>query len=127
MGGAVAGEGGLQRAALPHRLDPRYTRYAAPTSFSAVKTRTERSTTDPTPSATATTSAYAPSVLPTTVVSAARRPWASARPTTKSTLGPGITISRNDMAAKASSRSMDTMKRIEARDRRATPALFPVA
>lgn len=54
-------------------------------------------------------STRAPRVLPTTVVNAARRPCASARPIANSTLGPGTTISRNDIAAKAGSRSADTM------------------
>ncbi|GAA2102854.1 hypothetical protein GCM10009759_37730 [Kitasatospora saccharophila] len=59
------------------------------------------------------------------MVSAARRPWASARPITNSTLGPGITISRDDMAAKASKRSADTMGVMQARGGLFPPAVFP--
>lgn len=80
---------------------PRRTRYAAPASFTATKTAAERSTSEPIPRATATTRPYEPTTLPSTVASAVRRPWASARPITNSTLGPGITITSRDIAAKA--------------------------
>jgi hypothetical protein len=46
--------------------------------------------------------------LPTTVSTATRRPLASARPTTNSTLGPGITITTNAVTANASNRSVES-------------------
>ncbi|GAA2672114.1 hypothetical protein GCM10009864_48190 [Streptomyces lunalinharesii] len=54
-------------------------------------------------------------MFPATVVNAARRPWARARPITKSTLGPGMTIKRNDMAEKARRRSVDNIRIMKAR------------
>lgn len=81
----------------------------APASFTAMNTPAERSTREPIPSATATTSTYEPMTLPSAVATAVRRPCASARPITNSTLGPGITITRSDVAAKARYRSVDTM------------------
>src|ERR671925_531841 len=62
------------------------------------------------PTATAATSRYEPNTLPIAVATAVRRPWASARPITNSTLGPGITITSSDIAAKARKRSVDTMR-----------------
>lgn len=61
------------------------------------------------PTATAITSAYEPKTLPMAVATAVRRPWASARPITNSTLGPGIRTTSSDIAANASNRSVDTM------------------
>ena len=58
-----------------------------------MNTSIERAATAPYPRATATTTIDAPVVLPATDSRAARLPWASARPTMKSTLGPGITTS----------------------------------
>ena len=86
---------------------PRYTRYAPPTSFSAVNAATDCSASAPTPTATAITWMYSPSALPTTVSTATRRPLASARPTTNRTLGPGITITTNAVIPNASSRSAE--------------------
>jgi hypothetical protein len=43
-----------------------------------------------------------PPVFPTTVASAARRPSATPRLTTKSTLGPGTTMSTNAVIANSS-------------------------
>ena len=53
---------------------PRKTRYAPPISFMAVKTALDVATIAPNPAATATTWTQAPSVLPATVATAARRP-----------------------------------------------------
>ncbi len=53
--------------------------------------------------------AAAPTALPATEASAVRRPCASARPTTNSTLGPGITMRMSDARAKASNWPVDTM------------------
>lgn len=74
-----------------------------------MNTAAERSTREPIPSATPTTSTYEPMTLPSAVATAVRRPCASARPITNSTLGPGITITRSDIAANARYRSVDTM------------------
>ena len=68
-----------------------------------VKTAIDLSTIVPTPKATATTCRYTPAALPTTVANPARRPSVRARLTTKSTLGPGITMSTPAVAQKASS------------------------
>ena len=62
----------------------------------------DRSTTAPTPSATATTCTHSPSSFPVTVSSAARRPTVSARLTVNSTLGPGMAIRTVTTAANAS-------------------------
>jgi hypothetical protein len=66
-----------------------------------VKIITERSTSAPIPNATATAWVKAPAVLPATVVTPARRPSASARPMVNSTLGPGTTISAQEVRVKA--------------------------
>ncbi len=50
-----------------------------------------------------------PTALPTTEASAVRRPCARARPTTNSTLGPGITMRTRDARANASNWPVDTM------------------
>ena len=57
-----------------HARTPRNTRYPPPISFMAVKTALDVATTAPRPAATATTWTQAPSVLPATVATAARRP-----------------------------------------------------
>src|SRR3954454_3153864 len=75
--------------------------YAAPTSLSTENTAADAAATAPTPRATATTITTTPVVLPATLVSAARRPCARARPTMNSTLGPGIATSTRDAARKA--------------------------
>ena len=62
----------------------------------------------PSPSATTITCVYAPAAFPSTVATAARRPNATPRLMTKSTLGPGITISANAVAANAKRESVGT-------------------
>ena len=84
-------------------------RYAAPTTFTTVKTTTDSATSAPTPSATATTIGSRPRVLPTTLHSPARRPSESERPMTNSTVGPGIRVSRTDARANVSSCSRLSM------------------
>src|SRR4051794_25235490 len=76
--------------------------YAAPTSLTAVKSVAERSMSAPRPRATTTTWEYAPTAFPSTVATAARRPSPTPRLMTKSTLGPGTTISAKDVTAEAS-------------------------
>jgi len=61
----------------------------------------------PMPYATATTWTYSPSALPTTVSTATLRPPASALETTKSTLGPGTTITTSAVTMKARSVSTE--------------------
>jgi hypothetical protein len=75
--------------------------------LSVVNTATDWAATAPKPNATTTTTSAAPVVLPATLVSAARRPCASARPTMNSTLGPGITTSTIPARAKVSRVSTD--------------------
>src|SRR5450755_1827240 len=67
-----------------------------------VKTATDRSTSAPMPSATAMTWTYTPITPPTTAASPAARPSCSARLITKSTFGPGTTISADESSANAS-------------------------
>jgi hypothetical protein len=64
-----------------------------------VNTTSERWMTAPRPRATATAWTLLPSSLPSTVAQAARRPRATPRVTTKSTLGPGMTSSAMAAAA----------------------------
>jgi hypothetical protein len=61
----------------------------------------DRSTTAPTPNATATICTHSPISLPTTVSSADRRPTVSARLMVNRTLGPGMAISTVTTAANA--------------------------
>ena len=77
--------------------------YSAPTTFIAVNTASERATSTPTPRAMAATCTHSPDVLPTTVASAARRPSEMPRLTTKSTLGPGSTMSAQAVAPNVTS------------------------
>ena len=58
-----------------------------------MNTASERATIAPTPSETSSSCSAKPLALPATVASAARRPSATPRLTTNSTLGPGIRIS----------------------------------
>src|SRR5215472_16115771 len=74
-----------------------------------VNTATERSTTAPMPSATATTCAYSPSMPPTAEPTPAARPSISERLITKSTFGPGTAISANEISAKASRWAVGSM------------------
>src|SRR6478609_3097234 len=69
----------------------------------AVNTVSERSITALRPRASAITWTYTPAVLPSTVAIAVRRPKATPRPITKSTLGPGMTTSTNATAVNAAS------------------------
>jgi hypothetical protein len=69
---------------------PSRTRYTAPTSFTIMNAVTDSWRIEPTPAATSSACRAGPPVLPTTVASAARRPSATPRLTTNSTLGPGI-------------------------------------
>src|SRR5229473_2781189 len=62
---------------------------------------TDRSTSRPTPNATAATWTYSPAVFPATVRADALRPYASARATMNITLGPGITMMMNAVTANA--------------------------
>ena len=63
---------------------------------------TERSTSAPIPKATAATCVYTPIWPPTAVPTPAALPSMRERLITKSTFGPGTTISTNDRSAKAS-------------------------
>src|SRR5690606_25856438 len=82
---------------------PRYTRYPAPRSFTIVNSTADCATTAPSPTETRSTSGRPPSSLPSTLISPPRRPSARERPMTNSTLGPGTTISTNDITANATS------------------------
>ncbi|GAA0471545.1 hypothetical protein Ade02nite_34970 [Paractinoplanes deccanensis] len=62
------------------------------------------------PTATAVAAVKLPNAPPTTVVRAARRPYASARLIANNTEGPGMTISTNAASAKAARRSGDGMR-----------------
>ncbi len=84
--------------------------YAPPAILTTVKAMTDSDTIAPMPSATAVIGTNPPSSLPATLSSPPRRPSDSDRPTTNSTLGPGITINRNDATANVSADSMESME-----------------
>ena len=91
---ATAGENSAASALRSRMfLTPRKIRYAAPSSFSVVKTASDRATIEPTPIDTSTSCSANPLAFPATVARAARRPSDTPRLTTNSTLGPGIRIS----------------------------------
>src|SRR5580704_3943863 len=69
----------------------------------------ERCRIAPRPTATNAATTKLPAAWPHAVASAVRRPCASARPTTNSTPGPGMTISTSDAMVKPSSCPADTM------------------
>ena len=61
-----------------HSLMPSHTRYAAPTSFSAVNNVAEVASSAPTPSIDSVMAVKSPSATPIDIGSAARQPWPSA-------------------------------------------------
>src|SRR5215469_10925255 len=69
----------------------------------------DRSTIGPMPRATSAAAASSPSSLPSTDASAVRRPCASARPTTNSTVGPGMAMTTRASPQNARSLSPETM------------------
>jgi hypothetical protein len=76
--------------------------YATPSTFTSVNNGAERWMIAPIPTATAVAWTSSPSAFPATVASPARRPRATDRLISNSTLGPGITIRTNAAAANVS-------------------------
>src|SRR5436190_19793667 len=75
----------------------------------------------PRPNATAAICTSSPASLPSTVISAARRPSTTPRLITNSTLGPGTTMMTNDRSPKAASRPGSGMLGTLAVDVRRSP------
>lgn len=69
-----------------------------------MKAATDCSTRAPIPKAIVITWTYSLAAFPSTLNTGTRLPLARARPTTNSTLGPGITITTKAVAANASNR-----------------------